>query len=111
MKKITKSELHRIGGRVFAVGYHKAAILLGGVETYAHNEGAFGWNWDAYIPANNIAICTGYRNLTGIDANEITAPYEKQARAINETCGMSWKEKDKRIEAIRDAWLDALRAL
>lgn len=109
--KLNRKDLYNCG-RVFAVGYCGAQNLLAYTDCeIGHNGGVYGWNWTAYKPASGIVICTGYRNLTGIDANKITANYDKQACEVRQNYSLLPMEKEKLLEQIRDAWLDELRAL
>lgn len=109
--KLNRKDLYNCG-RVFAVGYCGAQNLLAYTDCeLGKNRGVYGWNWTAYKPAHDIVICTGYRNLTGIDANKITAKYDDMARAVRDDYTIHWDEKKEKVNAIRDAWLDALRAL
>ena len=109
--KLKRKDLYNCG-RVFAVGYCGAQNLLASTDCeIGRNGGVYGWNWTAYKPASGIVICTGYRNLTGIDANKITEKYDDMARDVRENYSLGWEDKIKAIEKIRDEWLDALRAL
>lgn len=110
-KMLTRKDLYNCG-RVYRVGYCGAQNLLAYTDCeIGRNGGVCGWNWTAYKPAHDIVICTGYRNLTGIDANKITAKYDDAARAVRENYSLSWEDKIKALEKIRGAWIDALRAL
>lgn len=108
---LTRKDLYNFG-RVFAVGYCGAQNLLAYTDCeIGRNGGVYGWNWTAYKPASGIVICTGYRNLTGIDANKITAKYDKQAYEVRQNYSLLPMEKEKLLEQIRGAWIDALRAI
>lgn len=109
--RATRKDIYNGAARVVRVGYCGAQNLLCGVDAFASNAGVYGWNWSAYKPANDIVICTGYRNLTGIDANKITAKYDDAARAVRVDYTINWDEKKKKLNAIFDEWLDALRAM
>lgn len=109
--KLKRKDLYSCG-RVFAVGYCGAQNLLAYTDCeIGRNGGVYGWNWTAYKPAHDIVICTGYRSLTGIDANKITAKYECAANAVRDDYTITLDERKKKLNTIRDAWLDELRAL
>lgn len=108
---LKRKDLHNLNGRVYAIGYCGAENLLNSADKIGGNGGVYGWNWTAYKPANDIVICTGYRNLTGIDANKITAKYDDRARAVRDDYTINWDEKKKKLNAIRAEWFDALRAM
>lgn len=111
MLKLTRKNLYEVGGRVYRVGYCGAENLLNCTDKIGSNGGVYGWNWSAYRPANDITICTGYRSLTGLDANKITRKFDDMARAVRENYSITWQEREEKIKAIRAAWLDALRAM
>ena len=112
MLKLTRKNLYETGARVFAVGYCGAQNLLAYTDCeIGRNSGVYGWNWTAYKPAHDIVICTGYRNLTGIDANKITDNYDKQAYEVRQNYSLLPMEKEKQLDQIRGAWIDALRAI
>lgn len=112
MLKLTRKNLYEVGGRVYRVGYCGAQNLLAYTDCeIGSNCGVYGWSWSAYKPAHDIVINTGYRNLTGIDANKITAKYDDAARAVRENYSLTWQEREEKIKAIRAEWLDALRAM
>ena len=109
---LKRKDLYNLNGRVYRVGYCGAQNLLAYTDCeIGSNSGVYGWNWTAYKPAHDIVICTGYRNLTGIDANKITAKYDDMARAVRGDYSITWQEREEKIKAIRAAWLDALRAM
>ena len=109
--KITRKDLHNLNGRVYAIGYCGAANLLNSDDKIGGNGGVYGWNWSAYRPAHDIIINTGYRNMTGEDARRVTRTYEQQAKEIFNNWDLLPAEREKMLEQIRAAWLDALRAL
>lgn len=109
---LTRKDLYNCGAKVYAVGYCGAQNLLAYTDCeIGRNGGIYGWNWTAYKPAHDIVICTGCRNLTGIDANKITAKYDDMARAVREDYSITWQEREEKIKAIRAEWFDALRAM
>lgn len=108
---LKRKDLYNLNGRVYYVGYCDAQFLLNGQDRIGANSGVYGWNWSAYKPAHDIVINTGYRNLTGIDARGITANYEKQAAEVFHNWSATAAEREKHLEQIRAAWIDALRAM
>lgn len=109
MANFTRKDLYNLGGRVYYVGYCDAQYLLKGCDKIGSNSGVYGWNFSVYKPAHDIVINTGYRNLTGIDAREITREYEK--RACDLFHDYSIPLCSKRIDEIRSEWLEKLREL
>lgn len=108
---LTRKDLYNYGARVYYVGYCDAQFLLKGHDRIGANGGVYGWNWSAYRPAHDIIINTGYRNMTGEDARHVTSTYEQQAKEIFYNWDLLPAEREKMLEQIRAAWLDALRAL
>lgn len=109
---LKRKDLHNLNGRVYAIGYCGAENLLAYTDCeIGRNGGVYGWNWTAYKPANDIVICTGYRNLTGIYAGKVTRKFDDMARAVREDYSITWQEREEKINAIRAEWLDALRAM
>lgn len=80
--------------------------LLRGCDAFAYSAGVYGWSCD-YYKFNGLVICTGY-NTIGKDINKITNDYEKRAAAISNNYDLNWREKDARIAAIREEWLQAI---
>ena len=106
--RATKKEIKKYyGDDVFAVGYCGACDLLRGCDAFAYSAGVYGWSCD-YYKLNGVIICTGY-NTIGRDANKITNIYEEKARAVSNDYSMKWQEKDAKIAAIREEWLQALK--
>lgn len=109
---LKRKDLHNLNGRVYAIGYCGAQNLLAYTDCeIGSNSGVYGWNWSAYRPANDITICTGYRNLTGIDAGKVTRKFDDMARAVRGDYSITWQEREEKIKAIRAEWFDALRAM
>lgn len=108
---LTRKDLYNYGARVYYVGYCDAQFLLKGHDRIGANGGVYGWNWSAYRPAHDIIINTGYRNMTGEDARRVTRTYEQQAKEIFNNWDLLPAEREKMLEQIRAAWLDALRAM
>lgn len=108
---LTRKDLYNYGARVYYVGYCDAQYLLKGHDRIGANGGVYGWNWSAYRPAYDIIINTGYRNMTGEDARRVTRTYEQQAKEIFNNWDLLPAEREKTLEQIRAAWLDALRAM
>lgn len=108
---LTRKDLYNYGARVYYVGYCDAEALLRGHDRIGANGGVYGWNWSAYRPAHDIIINTGYRNMTGTDARKVTRTYEEQAKEVYNNWDLLPAEREKQLEQIRAAWLNALRAM
>lgn len=79
-----------------SVGYCDLYYLLRFTSPIGYNAGIYGWNWD-YYEVNGLGITTGYRNLIGERAKEITkynelakfAPKEKVLELLDEFCKLN----------------------
>lgn len=95
MKKIktTKKEINARYKKVIRVGYCELQTLLQGIAPTSHNAGIYGWNWDCIEINSDIAVVTGYRNLTGkrLPDNK-TAEFEQKAEKINQL--HNWKQEE-----------------
>lgn len=86
--------------RVISVGYCHLQHLLSHESPIAYNAGVYGWNWDVYY-INNVYICTGYRNLTGIRPDYDTVKkFEDQARKISYS-NLPYQEKEKELNKLQ----------
>jgi hypothetical protein len=89
---------------LFAVGYCDLTHLLCNHQPIAYTCGVYGWNFDVYT-VNGKTICTGYRNMPGFHANNVTE-YERRARAIHNDYSRPWEERSAEIEALLDEFLE-----
>lgn len=88
--------------KTFQTGYCALQDIFKNVEPDYYNTGIYGWNCDVYIDySRNIAITTGYRNLTGLQIpNEIIEKYSKIAKNILDNRFM--KKYDEIIKALEE---------
>ena len=99
--------------KVFQTGYCALQDVLKGIEPDYYNTGVYGWNCDIYIDySRNIAITTGYRNMTGllipaeiinkyseiaknILKNQFIKPYDEIQKALEENRNNFFAEIEK----------------
>lgn len=62
---MTKKELNNGFSKVLRIGFCDLQDLTAYCKKIGYNSGVYGWNWDAFILNYDIAICTGYRSMTG----------------------------------------------
>lgn len=98
--KITKKELNQNYYFIVRGGYCEFQTLLKNhARTIGSASGVYGWNWTAYeIEGSNgerIAICTGYRDMTG-KRLEGLSKYEEKAKAL-----WQWENKRPYSEKIK----------
>lgn len=88
--------------KTFQTGYCALQDILKGIEPNYYNTGVYGWNCDIYTDdTKNIAITTGYRNLTGLQIpNEIIDKYSKIAKNILDNRFI--KKYDEIIKALEE---------
>ena len=80
MRHVTKNDVHAIRDRVYSVPYCELQTILNYWEKSGYNSGVYGWNFDLYV-FPDLAIVTGYRNLTGTPIpRDILERYEHNAR-------------------------------
>ena len=69
-----------------AVGYCQLQHLLTYATSPYYTVGVYGWNFDAYTfdyKGCNVAICTGYRGMSGVHVDyNIECEFEKRADTI-----------------------------
>ena len=64
--KTTMKAINNNYSKVFRTGYCDLQYIMKYQEANFYNSGVYGWNCDIYIDyKNDIAISTGYRNMTG----------------------------------------------
>lgn len=88
--------------KTFQTGYCALQDIFCTVEPEFYNTGVYGWNCDIYTDnTKNIAITTGYRNLTGLQIpNEIIDKYSKIAKSILDNRFM--KKYDEILKALEE---------
>ncbi len=80
-------------------------------EPMYYNSGVYGWNCDIYCDfKNDIAITTGYRNMTGrIIPHELIEKYTKVAKNIMaDAVAASYDEIKKALDQNRRNFFDEL---
>lgn len=77
--KLTRKDIYRLGYRcIIAVSGNCSAPKVDGcrIEKLGHNEGTYGWNWNAYQIAPGFVLVDGYRNFPHAD-NEGATGYRE----------------------------------
>lgn len=94
MKAFTTMKAVREGFRyVFRCGYAELSNM--GLEAWYYNSGIYGWNCDVFVsPSMDIAITSGYRNMTGKPLPaEILEHYRDASRNIPAFGGLEARNK------------------
>ena len=97
--------------KVFYCGYCDLQDIFKYEEPQYYNAGVYGWNCDIYTDyARDIAITTGYRNMTGKRIpDELIEKYTRNAKAILEnTFKVSFDEIKKALDENRETFLTEL---
>lgn len=97
--------------KVFYCGYCDLQYIFRYEEPQYYNSGVYGWNCDIYTDyARDIAITTGYRNMTGKRIpDEIIEKYTAEAKAILEnTFKVSYEDIKNALDENREAFLTEL---
>ena len=99
---ISISKIRNYWSKTFRCEYCELQYIMRGTEPHYYNSGVYGWNCDIYCDfSNDIAITTGYRNMTGkripdelinkysdiaksIIEKPFTTPYEEIRKALEE---------------------------
>lgn len=84
MKAKTTIKYIKNNFKTYYCGYGDLQYIMHGQEANYYNAGVYGWNCDIYINyKHDIAITTGYRNMTGIRIpNEVIDKYSNIAKEI-----------------------------
>lgn len=101
-------------GKVFQTGYCDLQYIFHHEQPQYYNAGVYGWNCDIYTDyARDIAITTGYRNMTGKRIpTKIIEKYSNIAKKIIEKpFTVGWEEKQKELAENRENFLDELNKL
>ena len=101
-KETTIKFIKNYFNKTFQTGYCALQEIFRTVEPEFYNSGVYGWNCDIYTDdTKNIAITTGYRNLTGLRIpNEIIDKYSKIAKSILDNRFM--KKYDEILKALEE---------
>lgn len=109
--KTTNKYIKMVWKNVYRCGYCDLQYIMKGEDPVYYNCGVYGWNYDAYCDyKRNIAITTGYRNMTGrAIPHEIIEKYTNIAKEI---CEDYWKkpydELKKELEENRENFFEEL---
>lgn len=100
--------------KVFRSGYCDLQYIMRGADPQYYNSGVYGWNCDIYIDySRDIAITTGYRNMTGVlIPEEIVEKYTNKAKTILEnTFKKSYDEIQEELNENRQNFFNELDKL
>lgn len=88
--------------KVFYCGYCDLQYIMRYEEPTYYNAGVYGWNCDVYCDfGRDIAITTGYRNMTGKRISEELI--EKYSEVAKEICKTPWTTPYETIQnALRE---------
>ena len=102
MKKqhITIKKVKTYWRKNFCCGYCDLQYIMNGREAEYYNAGTYGWNCDIYTDyKTDIAITTGYRNMTGRQIpEELIKKYTDNAKHI-----LDWYNGGKTYEEVKEA--------
>lgn len=99
--KTTNKYINQVWQNVYRCGYCDLQYIMRGEDPVYYNCGVYGWNWDGYCDyKRNIAITTGYRNMTGkrIPSELI----EKYTNIAKEICKDTWSKPYNEIQKALD---------
>lgn len=103
MSKIhtTRKYINALWNNVYCCGYCDLQYIFRYEEPVYYNSGVYGWNFDVYCDyAKNIAITTGYRNMTGQKIpHELIKKYSDIAKEI---CKNEWAKSYEEVKAALD---------
>ena len=109
--KTTNKHIKAIWEHVYRCGYCDLQYIMRGEEPVYYNCGVYGWNYDAYCDyKRNIAITTGYRNMTGARVpDELIEKYTNIAKEILEDYWKKpYEEIQKALEENRENFFEEL---
>lgn len=96
--KTTNKYIKTVWNNVFRCGYCDLQYIMKGEEPVYYNCGVYGWNYDVYCDyKRNIAITTGYRNMTGRPMPE--GLIEKYSNIAKEICKDYWNKPYDELRA------------
>lgn len=116
MSKIhtTRKYINAVWKHVYYCGYCDLQYIFRYEYAVYYNSGIYGWNFDVYCDySRNIAITTGYRNMTGKKIpHELVEKYSKVAEEIyKNTWAKPYEEIKKALDENREKFLDELLKL
>ena len=109
--KITIKAIRQMYDKVYYCGYCDLYNIMRYHEPAFYNCGVYGWNCDIYVDiANDIAITTGYRNMTGKRIpSELIEKYSKTAKHIMaDSVNAKFDEIINALEENRDRFYEEL---
>ena len=108
---MTKKELQNRYGRIIRVGYCDLQYVCKSYPAFeiGYNSGVYGWNWTAYelrhSDGRTVAICTGYRSLTGENVKGISQ-FNDKAREVANDWATNYDEKKQAYQKIIDGLIE-----
>lgn len=109
--KTTRKEINNNYDKILKLGYCEASTLLRAAREVAYTSGVYGWNFDLFEAQNSngniVAICTGYRNMAGVEPSAPVTEFEKRAAALISYNFKSWDAYIEALRLILVEWLDA----
>lgn len=113
-EKTTMKAIRNNWSKVFYAGYCDLQYIFKSVEPRYYNCGVYGWNCDVYVDyKNDIAITTGYRNMTGRRIpDELIEEYSEIAKEISSNIFCKpYEEIKNALDENRENFLDELAKL
>ena len=110
-KHTTIKSIRNNWNNVFCCGYCDLQYIFKYEEPTYYNAGVYGWNCDIYCDyARDIAITTGYRNMTGkMIPHELIKKYSDIARKIVESpWSKPYEEIKKELDQNKEDFLNEL---
>ncbi len=97
----TIKNIRKMWNKKFQCGYCDLQYIMRGTEPNYYNSGIYGWNCDVYCDfLRDIAITTGYRNMTGRMIPEELI--EKYSNIAEEICKDTWNKPYDEIKKALD---------
>lgn len=112
--KTTMKAIRNNWRKVFCCDYCDLQYIMNGKEPTYYNAGVYGWNCDIYTDfSRDIAITTGYRNMTGkMIPEEIIEKYSKVAKNIMADMRMAdYNDIKKAFEENRERFFEELNKM
>ena len=96
--KTTNKYIKTVWANVYRCGYCDLQYIMKGEDPVYYNCGVYGWNYDVYCDyKRNIAITTGYRNMTGKQMPD--GLIEKYSNIAKEICKNYWNKPYDELRA------------
>lgn len=96
--------------KVYRCGYCDLQDIFRYETPAYYNAGVYGWNCDIYCDfSKDIAITTGYRNMTGkLIPEELIKKYSEIAKEIANDWSKPYEETKKELDQNRENFLNEL---